>query len=53
MELTADEKRNGWTKESLKRYHNERYAANAKTIAEPRIVKPQSQERYKPLRWRE
>lgn len=53
MELTKDDKANGWTKESLKRYHAERDAANSKTISEPRIVKPESQERYKPLRWRD
>ena len=53
IELSMDEKRNGWTKESLARYQKEREKANSESISKARIVKPKMQQSYRPLRWRE
>ncbi len=53
VELTKDDIKNGWTKEALEKYHKEREEANSKNILEPRIVKPEAQKGYHPLRWRE
>lgn len=54
MELTPDEIKNGWTKDSLAKYQKEREAAQSESIdMTKRNMKPQSQVSYKPLRWRE
>lgn len=54
VELTADDIKNGWTQETLDRYHKDREKNTMKILSNPRSpVKPQVQARYKPLRWRE
>ena len=53
VELTKTDIRNGWTAETLAKYHKDREEISLKKILEPRIVKPDTQERYNPLRWRE
>ena len=50
--MTKDEKRNGWTEETLAKYHKEREAARMQKITEPDIVKPDTQSGYNPLKWR-
>ena len=52
-EPTKDELKNGWTAETLEKYHKDRDEVTFKKILEPRIVKPVSQKSYNPLRWRE
>jgi len=51
--ITPDELANGWTEESLKKYQAEREKAALNTVSADKIVRPQSQERFRPLRWRE
>jgi len=53
VELTKDDIKNGWTKETLEKYHKEREEIVSKKILDPRIVKPVAQKSYNPLRWRE
>lgn len=53
IEPTKDELKNGWTAESLEKYHKERELITSKNILEPKIVKPDAQKGYNPLRWRE
>ena len=50
--MTKDEEKNGWTEETLAKYHKEREAARLEKISEPRIVLPDVQKEYNPLRWR-
>jgi len=53
VELTKDDIKNGWTKETLEKYHKEREEIVNKKILEPRKVRPESQKSYNPLKWRE
>jgi N12 class adenine-specific DNA methylase len=52
IELTEADKKNGWTAEALEKYHKEREEARQEKIFEPRIVHPDMQKEYNPLRWR-
>lgn len=55
-ELTKEERRNGWTEESLAQYRQEREVAAAERIdphSEARRVRPSRQNNcYSPLKWR-
>ena len=53
VELTEDDKKNGWDEKSLAKYLKEREDANSKSIVAEKIVKPTEQVSYRPLRWRE
>lgn len=58
IEPTADEARNGWTRESLTRYHAEQRAAQAVKIDPHSVLNRQARRpqrangRYRPQRWR-
>jgi hypothetical protein len=53
MEPTKDEIKNGWTKESLEKYHKVR---EEESLSIDKIFKPKArasvQVRYNPLKWR-
>jgi hypothetical protein len=54
VELTDDDIKNGWTIETLTKYHSDREKITMKKISDSRVPdKPQAQRRYNPLRWRE
>ncbi|MCH8330635.1 MAG: hypothetical protein IH946_04530 [Bacteroidetes bacterium] len=54
IELTPDEIKNGWTKETLGAYLKEREKGQAEAIdMTNRTVRPEIQESYRPLRWRD
>ena len=54
VELTKEEIKNGWTKESLARYLKEREEGQSKAIdMTNRTTRPTEQVSYRPLRWRE
>ena len=53
MELSKEDKKNGWTIEMLEKYHKERDLIVAKKILEPKVVKPAAQRGYNPLKWRD
>jgi hypothetical protein len=54
VELTADDKRNGWTLDALKKYLADREKGQASKVdMDNRSYKPQQQVPYNPLRWRE
>ena len=54
IELTKDDIKNGWTPESLEKYHQDRLKTTMKVISESRVPsKPDVQGRYDPLKWRE
>lgn len=53
IELTKDEIKNGWTAESLEKYHKERDKIAYTKILEPKKKRPVLQTRYDPTRWRE
>lgn len=53
VEPTADERKNGWTAESLTKYLNERKEANSRAILDkPRIPPAKANGTYQPQRWR-
>ena len=52
-EPTDEEKKNGWTKDTLKAYHEGRQRQQAKFIYSKRHMMPNEQTpRYKPPQWR-
>lgn len=51
--ITKDEIKNGWDAKSLEKYQKEREKVNLETISKEKVVKPESQERYRPLHWRD
>lgn len=53
IKLTKEEKRNGWTPEKLEKYRKEREESAVDNIFKPRSSRPDSQERYQPLKWRD
>ena len=54
IELTKDDIKNGWTAESLEKYHKDREKNTMKKLSDSRVPsKPDVQGRYDPLRWRE
>lgn len=53
LELTPEEVKNGWTKESLQAYFDSREREQAKHIHGKKIRKPNVQQsKYNPHRWR-
>ena len=56
IELTDDDKKNGWTLETLRAYHEEQLAVEAARIPamfDRRPARPRwANSRYSPLRWR-
>ena len=54
IELTKEEIKNGWDVESLSKYLKEREKGQAESIdINNRIVRPDVQVSYSPLRWRD
>jgi len=52
-EPTDEEERNGWTKETLRAYHESRQRQQAKTIYTKKQTLPNEQNhRYQPHKWR-
>ena len=54
VEITEDEKRNGWTQEALDKYRRSRNRQQHRNIFKAKeIVRPQVQNHgYNPLKWR-
>ncbi len=53
VELTEDDRRNGWTLEALKAYHEERERARAEEILHRAPPRPRwANSLYNPMRWR-
>lgn len=52
VEPSEDEKRNGWTAETLTKYLQERRAENFTAVFEREPRKPKQAKGYRPLRWR-
>jgi hypothetical protein len=54
VELTKDDIKNGWTQDTLTKYHKDREKNTMKILSTSRVPeKPQAQRRYNPLKWRE
>lgn len=52
-EPTDEEARNGWTKETLRAYHESRQRQQAKIIHMKKVIMPSEQNhRYQPHKWR-
>ena len=53
VELTPEEERNGWTKESLETYFKDREKAQAAVVLSDKQQRPRfANNSYSPLRWR-
>lgn len=53
IEPTDEERRNGWTPETLTKYIRERESAQSKSIIDRQPAKPQvANGRYSPFNWR-
>lgn len=53
VELTKEEKKNGWTKEALEAYIAEREKAQTANILSVKSPKPKyANNRFRPLQWR-
>ena len=53
VKATEDEKKNGWTDETLHEYRKERDRANFQKVYNKPIVRPTVQNHtYNPLKWR-
>ena len=51
--LTDEEKKNGWTKETLQAYFDSRVMEQAKMVHRKKVHKPNTQQsKYKPHKWR-
>lgn len=53
IELTAEEKKNGWTEESLEKYFKDREKAQAAVVLSDKQQRSRyANNKYSPLQWR-